>query len=562
MRITDRDDPKFADSAFMQYYLSIQRGDIIAGLELQGELDNLLESLGGDCYFDDTEPKRIIKFMETCCRLTHAPFYGKPMQLMLWQKAFIEALFGFRLTATGGRRFRRCLLLISRKNGKTELAAALLLYMLLAGGQGLEMVCSSCNDRASGVLYNNLDNMRQQLDPKNKITWRNINALSSPHSGNKIFRLSDSARAKEGYNIDIAVIDEAHELLDDNVVQAIEQSQSTKEDSLLLIITTEGFINDGFLDKELVNARQVIKNEKVDRVWYRYLPWLYTVDSEKDIWQGDEANRRWEKANPSLGPVKKYSFLAEQVSVARGDASSRAFVLAKDFNLKQGQAHAWLNVEDYTYAHPEIEWDKLKKMQAVGGVDIAETTDLTSARVLIPVDGKLITMSHYWMPAIKLEQTPDKGAGAKYDEWRQKGLLTITDGAYTDPQVVADWYYELYQKYRWYIISIGYDQRFAKAFVEKAKYYGFESELVWQNAATLHPAIKMAEADLKLKKIWGLNEIDKWCIGNATLQINAKGEGLLSKIRGQAQRRIDGAVSLAIAYNIYNRHRNELRTEA
>lgn len=561
MTIYDSTDKEFQNSNFMQYYNAIQRGEIIVGLELQNELDNLIESIGQGCYFDDTEPAKIIRFMETCCLLTHAPFYGKPMQLFLWQKAFLEALFGFRLE-NGGRRFRRCLLLISRKNGKTELASALLLYMLLAGGKGLEMVCSSCNDRASGVLYQHLDSMRQQLDPKNKITWRNINALSSPVSGNRVFRLSDSARAKEGYNIDVAVIDEAHELLDDNVVQAIEQSQSTKEDSLLFIITTEGFINDGFLDKELQNARAVINNEATEEVWFRYLPWLYTVDSEKDIWQGDEENRRWEKANPSLGPVKKYSFLSEMVTKARGDSSSRAFVLAKDFNMKQGMAQAWLQRDDYIYDHPPIEWEQCARMQAVAGVDIAETTDLTCARILIPYEGKILTMSHYWIPQIKLEQTPDKGAGAHYEDWGKEGLLTITEGAYTDPQVVADWFYELYQQYRFYILSIGYDQRFAKAFTEKAKYYGFETELVWQNAATLSTSFKMAEADLKLKKVWGLNEIDKWCIGNATLQLNNKGEGILAKIRGQAQRRIDGAVSLGIAYNIYNRHRNEFRTEA
>lgn len=561
MTIYDSTDKEFQNSNFMQYYNAIQRGEIIVGLELQNELDNLIESIGQGCYFDDTEPAKIIRFMETCCLLTHAPFYGKPMQLFLWQKAFLEALFGFRLE-NGGRRFRRCLLLISRKNGKTELASALLLYMLLAGGKGLEMVCSSCNDRASGVLYQHLDSMRQQLDPKNKITWRNINALSSPVSGNRVFRLSDSARAKEGYNIDVAVIDEAHELLDDNVVQAIEQSQSTKEDSLLFIITTEGFINDGFLDKELQNARAVINNETTEEVWFRYLPWLYTVDSEKDIWQGDEQNRRWEKANPSLGPVKKYSFLSEMVTKARGDSSSRAFVLAKDFNMKQGMAQAWLQRDDYIYDHPPIEWEQCARMQAVAGVDIAETTDLTCARILIPYEGKILTMSHYWIPQIKLEQTPDKGAGAHYEDWGKEGLLTITEGAYTDPQVVADWFYELYQQYRFYILSIGYDQRFAKAFTEKAKYYGFETELVWQNAATLSTSFKMAEADLKLKKVWGLNEMDKWCIGNATLQLNNKGEGILAKIRGQAQRRIDGAVSLGIAYNIYNRHRNEFRTEA
>lgn len=547
-------------SPLYNYYLQIQGGQILVGLELKEELENIFYELeNGLCYYDPTEPTRIINFMESCCFLTHAPFYGKPMKLFLWQKAFIGALFGIK-QKDGARRFRRCLLLISRKNGKTELASAILLYMLLVGGQGLEMVCSSCNDRASGVLYQHLDSMRQQLDPQNKITWRNINALSCPRTGNRVFRLSDSARAKEGYNIDVAVIDEAHELQDDNVVQAIEQSQSTKDDSLLLIITTEGFVNDGFLDKELQTARKVIKNEGTENFYFRYLPWLYTVDSEKDVWQGNEDNRLWEKGNPSLGTVKKYSFLSEMVEKAKLDASTRAFVLAKDFNFKTGSAQAWLKLEDYTYNYTPVDWNNLTRLQAVGGVDIAETTDLTCARLLVPYNGKIFTMSQYWMPATKLEQTPDKTAGAKYQEWIEKGFITLVEGAYIDPQIIADWFAAIYNKVKLYVISIGYDQRFAKAFTEKAKYYGFETELVWQNATTLSTSYKMIEADLKLKKIVGLNEIDQWCIGNATLQLNQKGEGILTKIRGQASKRIDGAVTLGIAYNIYNRHRQDFRS--
>lgn len=547
-------------SPLYEYYTNIKKGNIVAGLELKEELENIFTELeNGLCYYDKSEPSRVITFLETCCFLTHAPFYGKPMRLLLWQKAFLCALFGIRLQ-DGARRFRRCLLLISRKNGKTELASAILLYMLLVGGQGLEMVCSSCNDRASGVLYQHLDSMRQQLDPQNKITWRNINALSCPRTGNRVFRLSDSARAKEGYNIDVAVIDEAHELQDDNVVQAIEQSQSTKDDSLLLIITTEGFVNDGFLDKELKTARKVIKNEGTENFYFRYLPWLYTMDSEKDVWQGNEENRMWEKGNPSIGAVKKYAFLSEMVEKAKIDASTRAFVLAKDFNYKTGSAQAWLKLEDYTYNYPTIDWTACERLQAVGGVDIAETTDLTCARILVPRDGKILTMSHYWIPSIKLEQSPDVGAGAKYQEWIEEGLITLIEGAYIDPQIIADWFVSIYNKYKLYVISIGYDQRFAKAFTEKAKYYGFETELVWQNAQTLATSYKMCEADLKLRKLIGLNDVDKWCIGNATLQLNQRGEGIITKIRGQATRRIDGAVTLGIAYNIYNRHRQDFRS--
>lgn len=554
-------DATFMNSYLYRYKALIDEGTIVAGREIKQTLERLWEDLdAGLCYYDDTEPNRVCKFMDSCVYLTKSPFYGKPMQLLLWQRAFLSALLGFRMP-DGARRFQRSVLLIGRKNGKTELMAGLLLYFLMAGGKGLEMVCSSCNDNQSSILYGILNTMGLLLDKKQKYLHQNRNQLSCPKMGNHVFRLSDSSRAKEGHNIDFAVIDEAHELLDDGVVQAIEQSQSTKVNPLLLIITTEGFVNNGFLDQELGRAREILRQEREDQSTFRYLPWLYTADSERDIWQGDENNRLWEKANPSLGAIKTYEFLAGQVEQARHSTTKRAFVLAKDFNVKQGSAQAWLNAEDYNYDYPEIDWESLRDCRAVGGVDIAETTDLTCARLLIPVDGKLITTSHYWMPKVKLENSPDTSAGAKYKEWAEAGLLTIIDQPYMDPALASDWFWQWYETYGICPVAIGYDQRFAKAFIDKCKYWGFEPEHIWQNSQTLHPAYKMAEADLKLHKVIGLNDIDKWCIGNATLQINSKEEGILAKIRGQAQKRIDGAVSLGIAYASYYRHKGDFVVE-
>lgn len=557
MLIYNTQDPNFKNTNLYRYKESIDTGAIVAGREIKAIISRLFEELdSGMCYYDGKEPSRVIRFMDTCVFLTKSPFYGRPMVLLLWQKAFFEALLGFRMP-DGSRRFQRCLLLIARKNGKTEMMAGLLLYFLMAGGQGLEMVCSSCNDNQSSILYGILNTMGSLLDKKNKYLHQNRNQLSCPKLGNHVFRLSDSSRAKEGHNIDFAVIDEAHELLDDGVVQAIEQSQSTKKNPLLLIITTEGFVNNGFLDQELSRAREILRGEREDKATLRYLPWLYTADSEKDIWQGDEENRLWMKANPSLGAIKTHEFLAGQVEQGRYSASKKAFVLAKDFNLKQGASQAWLSKENYEYPYPELDWETLRDMRAAGGVDIAETTDLTCARLLVPCEGKMITASHYWIPAVKLEHNPDTTAGARYEEWAEKGLITIVDSPYMDPALVADWFWGWHTAYGIYPVAIGYDQRFARSFTEKCKYYGFEPELIWQNAQTLHPAYKMVEADLKLHKIYGLNEIDKWCIGNATLQINSKEEGMLAKIRGQAGKRIDGAVTLGIAYSSYYRHKGD-----
>lgn len=548
-------DAGFESTRLYQYRDAIRKGEIVAGHELIDILDMLIDQIGDrGTYYDTAEPERIFSFFKHCVFLTKSPFYGRHMELLFWQQAFIEVLFGTKME-NGHDRFQRALLLVARKAGKTEMTAGLLLYMMMMGGYGLEIVCSSCNDRASGILYKTLDTMRVLIDPKSEDTWRNVSSIRSKIPNNQVFRLSDSARAKEGYNIDFAVVDEAHELADADVVSSIEQSQSTKEDPKLVIITSEGFVIDGFLDKELERARSVVKGEAVDPAAFRYLPWLYTVDSEADVWQGTRENRRWEKANPSLGPIKQYSYMEQQVERAKISGADRTFVFAKDFNIKQSNATAWLKREDYTYEYPEIDWSTFRDRDAVGGVDVAENTDLTCARILLPDEGHMLTLSHYWIPRSKLEHQADKSTGAKYEEWADRGWLTIVEEPYMDSAIVADWYWDIYDEYGIFFRGVGYDYRFAKPFAERCQYHGFTPELVWQNAQTLHAPYSMLEADLRLGRLWGLTEIDQWCLGNAALQVDSKGMGMLVKIRGQAARRIDGAVTLGIAYAEYMRHK-------
>ena len=108
------------NSNLLRYKAEIESGTIIAGQELFMELENLEEDLlHNDEYFFDTTAADIrMDFMENCIRLTKSPYYNKPMKLMLWQKAFIETLYSFkmaRIKADDGKtvdRFKKALLLI------------------------------------------------------------------------------------------------------------------------------------------------------------------------------------------------------------------------------------------------------------------------------------------------------------------------------------------------------------------------------------------------------------------------------------------------------------------
>ena len=343
----------------------------------------------------------------------------------------------------------------------------------------------------------------------------------------------------------------------DNVIlKSIEQSQSLKDNPKLIIITTEGFVNDGALDEILRDCRRIINSEDDGVAAEKTLPWLYTQDSEQEIWSDEKT---WQKSNPSLGIIKKWDYLRTQIDLGRKNKSDRMFVLSKDFNFKQNNARAWLNVEDYKYS-AVYDLEDFRKSLCLGAVDLSETTDMTSAKVLLmrKDDKTKYIYSHYWIPESKLENSDDKEAGAKYKEWAKQGLLTICDGNDIDLTQVADWFFTLYKDYGLRLYKCGYDVKFSKEFLKRMDEYGFDTEIVIQNKATLSNAMKLCEADLIARLVnYNENEIDAWCLGNAAMEMDNLGNVQAVKIAGQPSKRIDGAVTLIIAYEMYRRYRSE-----
>lgn len=539
-----------------EYYSACNRGEVLVGAELFTELENLMADLKNKNYIYDTrDADKRINFMEHCIRLTKSPFYGKPMQLLLFQKAFISALYGFKMK-DGTDRFQRALLLIARKNGKSELCSGLALTEMIIGGKGLDIVCSSNDDNQASILTEAVDTMRKMIDPENVDTWRNQQNIKCLITDNKVFKLSDRTRNKEGRNIDIAIVDEVHEMKENVIVKSIEQSQSLKINPKLILITTEGFVNGGFLDDELTRARAILNHEVSDRASIRYLPWLYTQDSENEIWEGNRENKLWQKSNPSIGIIKRYNYLEQQVDLARQSKKDRVFVLSKDFNVKQSNSESWLKTEDYEYTET-FDLEEFRNALCLCAVDIAETTDLCSAKVLLmkPGENKKYIHSMYFIPEGKLTKNDDKSAGAKYEDWSAAGMLRICDGNYIDTSIIADWFFSLYEQYGFRPYKTGYDAKFANEFINRMERYSFDTESVWQRPEIMSQPINMVEADLKDRLIIGLNEIDRWCIANATLKVNSQGFGILEKIKGQVSRKIDGAVSLAILYETFRRYR-------
>jgi len=533
---------------------AIGRGDIvIIGQELWQELENLIEDLDNPEYFYQQDDALLRQdFIETFCRHTKSPFYGKPFILELWERAVLETFYSFKWTETGHRRFKKCILLIARKNGKSTFCAGLGLSELMVNEGGVDIVCSSNDDAQADLIFQEIENMREQFDPKGKRTHKNLKGIFNLKNKSTVKKLSDRTRNKEGRNIDYAYIDETHEMITNVIAKSIEQSQSTKDEPGLWEITTEGFVNDGYLDKALIYARKVINKTIYDPT---LLPWLYTQDSEVEIWQDENTHY---KSNPSLGLVKKPSYLREQVRKAQQTQADRVFTLAKDFNIKQNNAAAWLMEEEYVNP-ATYNMEEFKGCVAIGGVDLAETTDLACAKVMVmkPGDKTKYIITKYFIPEAKIEkgEAEDK---KNYLQWAREGLIEVSPGNENDFSLITKWFVKLYKTWGIRFFKIGYDNALAKYWVTEMSDIGFDMEMVKQNYDSMSEPAKLVEEDLKSKYInYNDNPIDRWCFGNTAIKVNNLGQIMLVKVEDQRTRRIDGAVALVIANAIYIRHRTD-----
>lgn len=553
------------NSFLLEYRARAETGEIIIGQELWQELDNLYEDFHNDRYFYDTEDALLrMNFMENCIRLTKSPFYNKPMILMLWQKAWIETFYSFKMSDTTFDRFKKTLLLIARKNTKSETSSGLANSEFIVGNEGADICCASNDDAQSSIVYDAIDMMRQLYDPNDLDTKRNQRFILNKATNTKIFKMSDRTKNKEGRNIDFAIVDETHEMKENIIGKSIEQSQSLKNNPKFINITTEGFVVDGYLDDELKKARAVINGEDDGIAGERLLPWLYTQDSELEVWQGNRENRLWMKSNPTLGIVKKWEYLEEQVDIARKSKADRIFVLSKDFNIKQNGGEAWLGIEDYSY-EAVYDLEDFRDCICLGAVDMSETTDLTCAKILLmkPGDNTKYIHTKYFIPERKLTESNDKNAGAEYEEWAKAGHITVSEGNDIDLAQVADWFYSLYTEYDIKLWKCGYDQKFCKDWINQMEFYGWQKAnedlvLILQNRQTLSNAMKLCEADFTHQLInYNCNPVDMWCFKNAGIEVDSIGQCMAVKM--ETQKRIDGAVTLIILYEMYRRYRTEFK---
>ena len=548
---------------FLQEYTEkVFSGEIVAGTELKRMLKMLQADRESGKYIFDTKYSELrIEFIETFCRQGKAPFYNKTPKLMLWQKAFLTALYSFyRKDENGNKgllRFQKALLLIARKNGKSALASFDGFTELTIGQGGQFICCGSNDDKQASLIFNEVKGLSKRAEKTPKRFHCNLTTVKNNKNDNEVFKMSARTRDKDGRQISKAFLDEIHNARDNELYMSIWQSMSIAEEPLLIMLTTEGFVNGGLLDKELNYVRSILRGDIEDDT---YLAFLYTQDSENEIWQD---KRTWLKSNPSLNVVKKESYLEANLNKAKIDKETRMHVLCKDFNIHQNNAQSWLMYEDYMYKTEHFDLEDLRGAYMVCGVDLSSTTDMTAVQCVVmkPNDNTKYIVSKYFIPERKLYDSDDKTAGAKYEEWAQQGLVHICEGNEVDTDEVVDWIEYLVIDCGINLFKCGYDVRLSKSFVNAmiTRLDGKSTlEIIPQASKFLSEPTKLLEADLKARIVnYNENPVNQWCFSNAQIKLDQYGRIMIIKIQEQARRRIDGAVALIIAYATLRMYKTE-----
>lgn len=536
---------KNQNSFLEEYYLKIKSGEIIVGAELKKELEKLIEEKkSGKYLYDIKEGHKRINFIEKELRLHEAPFSGKPFKLILYQKAFIECLFSFfEYKYDLGkycRRFHKVLFMVGRKNGKSPLMAAITLAEWACGEMGQNVICASNDYNQASIVYNNIDQLRKNSTLRkctksliSGIYWTGKNKVkkfSEANSGT-IRKMSANTSYKEGRNLSLVIIDEVFEMKDGQLVLPLEQSLSTQENPLMILITTEGFLVNGYLQEELIKARAIINGEINDS---QYLPWIYTQDNEEEIFTDENS---WTKSNPSLDFIKKREYLRQLLEESKFSAEKRNYVLVKDFNIHKnfGGALKWLQ-EDISFGEEIFALEEFAGKYYIAGVDLSISIDLCAISLVFFKNGKKYIYNHYFIT----------GNNDKLEKYKN---VTRVNGDYINPSEVADRFYLFYQRYKIKPFKIGYDDRFAKLFIERIEniFGGDILQNIPQLPKYLSPAMDLLENDLRNKKAIIPDDISRENLKNIT--IKTSNDGLIMPARQNKKEKIDGGVAIIIAYN-------------
>lgn len=502
-------------------------------------------------HYDKAKADRAVKFIENLCH-TKGKWAGKRFWLLPWQEQLIRDIFGI-VKPDGYRQFRTAFVEICKKVGKSELAAAVALYLLYADNEPSAEVYGAAADRQQASIVFDVARQMVEMSPallkRSKLMTATKRIVNYGNSGYYQV-LSAEVGGKHGFSVSGLVFDEIHTQPNRQLYDVLTKGSSdARQNPLHFIITTAGTDRHSIAYELHTKAVDILEGRRVDPTFY---PVVYGLKDDED-WE-DEAN--WYKVNPSLGYTVDIERLRDAYREAKQNPADEVTFKWLRLNMWVSSTVAWIPDAIFMKGNEEIDLAALEGRDCYGGLDLSSTGDITALVLMFPPrdeDEKYILLPFFWVPEETIPQRV-KAASVPYDIWEKQGFLLSTEGNVIHYDFIEKFINDLAEKY--HICEIAVDRWNATQMIQNLEGDGFTMVPFGQGFASMSgPTKDFYRLLMEGQIIHGGHPVLRWMAGNVVVDTDSAGNIKVTKAK--SKEKIDGIVAAIMALDRCIRNQTE-----
>ena len=502
-------------------------------------------------HFDREKGERAVKFIETL-KHTKGKWAGQPFHLLDWQYAIIMDLFSV-VKEDGNRQFRTAFIEIGKKNGKSELAAAVALYMLFADGEASPEVYGAAADRQQASIVFDVSAQMVRMCPAlmKRAKLMSAGKRIVNYTNNGFYQvLSAEISTKHGLNVSALCLDEVHMQPNRKLYDVLTKgSGDAREQPLYFLITTAGTDRESICYELHTKALDILEGRKIDPTFY---PVVYGLKDDED-WT-DEKN--WYKANPSMGYTIQIERVREMFQEAVDNPAEENVFKQLRLNMWVSSLTRFIPEQIYDLGNEPIDMSSLEGRDCYAGLDLSSTEDITALVLMFPPrteNEKYVMLPFFWIPEDTIPIRVRR-ASVPYDVWKSKGYLFSTEGNVIDYAFIEKFIEELGKKY--HILEIAVDRWNATMLIQNLEGDGFTMVPFGMGFKDMSPGTKeFYKLLMEGKIIHGGNPVMKWMSGNVVVDRDAAEN--IKPTKAKSPEKIDGIVAAIIALDRCIRHEQQ-----
>ena len=502
-------------------------------------------------HYDKEKADRVVKFIENL-RHTKGKWANKRFWLLPWQEQIVRDIFGI-IKEDGTRQFKTAFVEIPKKNGKSELAAAIALYLLFADNEPSAEVYGAAADRQQASIVFDVAKQMVEMSPALKKRSKTVGSTKRivNYSNAGYYQvLSAEVGTKHGFSVSGLVFDEIHTQPNRKLYDVLTKGSSdARENPLHFIITTAGDDIHSIAYELHIKAIDILDGRRIDPTFY---PVVYGLREDED-WE-DEAN--WYKVNPSIGYTIKIDVVRDAFLEAKQNPADEMTFKWLRLNMWLNHNASWIPDAVFMKGAQLIDMNSLEGRDCYAGLDLSSTEDITAMVLVFPPeeeDGEYILLPYFWVPEETIPRRV-KANSVPYDVWAKQGYLMATEGDVVHYGFIEKFIYELSEKY--HIVEIAIDRWNATHMIQNLEGEGLTMVPFGQGFSSMSPPTKDFYKLLKEGKlIHGGNPVLRWMAGNAVIDMDPAENIKVTKKR--SKEKVDGIIASIMGLDRAMRRENK-----